>query len=399
MIEAPKRNIAARIIFRSARLPFIYTLFGVSLVLFSFVDDFFQLTIWKNVFNVTDIVGNIFIAMAVITFVYNIIVLACWRLEKNLSNTQQVTALVIGNFRKSFKIIFLLVALKIIITLATPSPFYISLINNIINTIIIGFIGWIAIQVFYTLEAMLYQQMLRMTRDESVRIKALYTKLHIIRNIATVVIAVVTIAAILMSFSSVRNIGISLLASAGFLTALAGLAAQRTLFSLFSGLQIALSQTIKIGDVVVIENTTGTIEEITFTYVTLKLADRRRLILPINFFLEKPFQNWSQDNASFKDTIYFYVDYQMPIEPLREHMNTILQSSPYWDGNFKKLYVSGFNENAVEVGIQASASHPDHLNDLRAEIREKMANFIREKYPNAFPKSRSLTTNFTATLE
>lgn len=388
--EASKRNIAVRIVLRAAKLPSIYALIGTILTCLSYIDDLLHFSMWKRVFDISSNIGNIFFALTFLTFFYNLVVMSCSRIEKNLDKNQQITALVLSNLRKGLRIIFLLVAINVAIILASPSPFYLMLANNIINTIIIGSIGWIATQIFYTCEAVLFQQMMRLPRHESLRAKALYTKLHIIRNIATVVIMTITIAAILMSFHSVRNIGISLLASAGFITALVGLAAQKTLFSLFAGLQIALSQIIKIGDVVLIENTTGTIEEITFTYVTLKLSDCRRLILPINHFIDKPFQNWSQDNTSFKDTITLYVDYLMPIEPLREHMNTVIQNSPFWDGHQRKLTVSKFTENAVEITIQFTANTHDDLGELRAEVREKMAEFIRDNFPTALPRRRSV---------
>jgi len=207
--------------------------------------------------------------------------------------------------------------INIIITIAGPSKFYLLLANNVLDILIICSVGWIAIQIFYTFEAILYQHMMSLSRHEHIRAKALYTKMHIIRNITTVVIVIITIAAVLMSFSSVRNIGISLLASAGFLTAIIGLSAQKTLFSLFSGLQIALSQEIKIGDIVVIENASGIIEEITFTYVTLKLGDRRRLVVPIHYFVDKPFENWSREVDGLRSSFFLYVDYLLPIEPLR----------------------------------------------------------------------------------
>ena len=249
-------------------------------------------------------------------------------------------------------------------------------------------IGWIAIQILYTSETVLYQKMLTLTHDEHLRVKALYTRMHIIRNVATVLIIIITVAAILMSYSSVRNIGISLLASAGFLTAIIGLASQRTLISLFSGLHIALSQPIKIGDMVVIEKESGTVEEITLSYVVLKLGDRRRLMIPIHFFIEKPFENWSHEGLSLRSSFHLFVDYMMPIEPLREALNNILDNSPYWDRIAKKLEVSNFNDRSVEIRIQVSAANADDLSDLRAEVREKILDFMRNQYSNYFPTVR-----------
>lgn len=396
-IANKKRNVLLRIIFHSAKIPLIYLILGLTFIGLSYIDDIFSITSYKNLFTITDKMGSMLISLSILTLIYNFIVLSFWHYEKKLDSNQHLLALVISNLRKGLRIIFILIAINIFILLVGPNTFYLSLADNIIKTIIIASIGWIAIQLFYTFEAAVYQQMMRLSREEGIKVKALYTKMHIIRNLATVVILIITIAAILMSFSSVKNIGISLLASAGFLTAIAGLAAQKTLFSLFAGLQLALSQMIKIGDTVVIENTTGTIEEISFTYITLKLADKRRLVLPINYFIDKPFQNWSQDGGNFKDYVYFYIDFMMPIEPLRQELDTILQASPHWDGQLKKLQVSDLTDHAVQISVQMSARTADHLAELRSEIREKLLSFINQYYPQYLPKIRFPTQYETGT--
>lgn len=387
-VETGRPNLFKRIIFHAAKLPSFYLLVGIALTAVSYVDNIIPLTNWQKIFDLTDKIGTIFIALAIVTFIYNVLVLLCRRYEKKLSEKHAVAALILSSVRKGLRVIFILLTINIIILLLGPTKFYLILANNVINTIIIGSIGWIVLQILYTCEAVLYQYMMSLTRQEHLRVKALYTKMHIIRNIATVIIITITIAAILMSFSSVRNIGISLLASAGFLTAIIGLSAQKTLFSLFSGLQIAIGQQIKIGDIVVIENATGIVEEITFTYVTLKLGDRRRLVVPINYFIEKPFENWSRESDSLRSSMHLFIDYMLPIAPLRNELSTILKNSTFWDGKASKLEVSNLTERSVEIRIQVSAANADDIADLRAEVREKMLEFIREKYPDQFPKVR-----------
>ncbi len=396
--DRTKTQLLRRIILRAAKLPIIYTLIGTFLVALAYIDNVFPITEYKYLFDLTDTVGNIFFALAILTFFYKFSVLMLRRYEKKLIERHQVASLILTSIRKGLKIIFILAAANIIITLVAPTKLYLVLANNIINTIIIISIGWIAVQVLYTFEAIVYQQMISMGRKEHKRMKALYTKTHIIRNVATVAIMLITIAAILMSFSSVRNIGISLLASAGFLTAIIGLAGQKTLFSFFSGLQIALSQQIKIGDIVVIEGESGLIEEITFTYVTLKLGDRRRKVVPINYFIEKSFENWSHDPESLRSSIHFHVDYMMPLEPLRKQLNSILAASTFWDGMASKLQVANLGHHTVELRIQVSAATADDLSDLRAEVREKILEYIRNNYPNYFPMYRvekDLSAGFT----
>jgi len=374
-----------RMLFRAAKLPLLYLIIGTLLITLVYIDHFFPFAKYKNSFDLTDKIGNIFIALAIVTFIYKLLVLTFRRYEKKLLEQHHLASLILTSVRKGLRIIYLLTIINIIIILAGPDKFFLILANNIINIIIIASIGWIAIQILYTFEAVVFQKTSIVDKKDHKRAKALYTKTHILRNIATVVIVLITVAAILMTFSSVRNIGISLLASAGLLTAIIGLAGQKALFSLFSGLQIALAQPIKIGDIVVIENETGIIEEITFTYVTLKLGDRRRMILPIQYFIDKHFINWSHDPEGMRSSISFYVDYMMPIKPLRDHLESILSTSKYWDGKASKLRVASLAERAVELRVLVSAANEDDLSDLRSEVREKILEFIREHYPTYFP--------------
>lgn len=389
MTDEKKKIITLKkIILRAARVPVLYVLIGIVLIALSYIDDVFPLTSWKDMFDLTDNIGSIFIALATLTFVYNFTILICRRYEKKIHLEHKIATLVLATIRKGLRVIYLLAAFDIAISIIGPTQHYLVLANQMVRVTLIAALGWIAIQIFYAIEAVLHQYI--HTQDDLNRAKALYTKMRILRNIATVAIIIITVAAILMSFSSVRNIGISLLASAGFLTAIIGLSAQKTLFSLFSGLQIALSQPIKIGDVVVIEKESGIIEEITFTYVTIKLGDRRRLVVPINYFIDKPFENWSHEGNSLRSSLHLHVDFLMPIKPLREQLDAILSQSPHWDGVAKKLQVSNLDKNCIELRIQVSAANADNLSDLRAEVREKLLEFIQQHYPTYFPTGRSL---------
>lgn len=381
-------SLLKKIILRATRIPFIFLMIACGFISLSYMDDIFPLAKWKNVFDWTDKIGNMFVALAILTFIYKVIILTTRWFERKLSQNHKIASLILAHLRKGLRAIFILIALRYIIVLLNPTDFYLNLSNNIINSAIIIFIGWMGVQIFYAIEAVSFQYMMTLSDAQHNRAKSLYNKMHIIRNIATVIIAIVTIAAILMSFSSVRNIGISLLASAGFLTAIVGLATQKTLFSLSAGIQIALAQPIKLGDIVVVEGESGLVEEITFTYVTLKLGDRRRLVIPIAYFIEKPFENWSREYDSLRSSFHFYVDYLMPLEPLRVAFEDILKQSPFWDGRAYKLQVADLKENTVELRIQVSAANADNLSDLRAEVREKMLAFVRENFPNYLPKMR-----------
>ncbi len=383
-----------RTMLRAAKVSLIYLFIGILLIALADIDYLFPLrpfTRWQNLFEITDKIGTIFLAVALVRFIYKLIVLLCRHYEKKLLEKHSVASLLLSSARKGLRIIYILVVINIIISLFGPSKLYLIFANNVINTIIIMSIGWITVQILYTFEAVVYQNVIKLEKKDYRRAKALYTKTHILRNVATVVIILITLAAVLMSFSSVRNIGISLLASAGFLTAIIGLSAQKTLVSLFSGLQIAFAQPIKIGDMVVVENESGIIEEITFTYVTLKLGDRRRLFIPINYFIEKPFENWSHESDSMRSSIHFHVDYMMPIEPVRNELNRILSQSDLWDGVASQLQVAELNDKTVKIRMQVSATNADKLFDLIAEVREKMLTFFQKHYPNYFPVVRSIS--------
>lgn len=365
-----------RILFHAAKLPVLYLIIGVILIAFSLI----------NHFAIANKIGSIFIAIAILTFIYKFLILLLQYQENKLLQQHQVTSLILGSIRKSLRIIYILIALHIIISMAALDQHWSHFASSAINVIIIAAIGWIAIQLLNTIDAVIYQKAILL--NDTKRANALHTKTRIIRNILSILIMLITVAAILMSFSSVRDLGISLLASAGFLTAIIGLASQKALFSVFSGLQIALSQPIKLGDVVVVDNESGVVEEITFTYVKVRLADKRRIIVPINYFIEKSFINWSHDPEGMRCAISFYTDYMMPVQPLRDHMDTILRASTFWDGKMGKLFVANFTERTVELRILVSAANEEHLADLRAEVREKILEFMQKNYAEYFPLFR-----------
>jgi small-conductance mechanosensitive channel len=386
MMHFNKKHFA-KLLLNTIKLPLTCGLIGIALLALGYADDAFSAHHGKTIFDVADKVGAIFLAIATVTFVYKFIALFFLESEKKLLPNHKISALILASIRKGIRIIFILIALNIIITIAGPTPFYLALTKNLINAAIIAAIGWVTIEIINTIEAVIHHYIAKSSTDQN-RIKTLYTKTRILRNIATVLIIIITIAAILMSYDSVRNIGISMLASAGFLTAIIGLSAQKTLFSVFSGLQIALSHIIKIGDMIVVENESGIVEEITLIYVIVRLADRRRLTVPISYFVDKPFENWSHDADGLRSSIHFFVDFMMPIEPMREELDRILAESKYWNGVAKKLQVSDLTGQAVEIRIQVSADNSDNLGDLRTEVREKMLGFIRKHYPTCFPKTR-----------
>jgi small-conductance mechanosensitive channel len=204
-----------------------------------------------------------------------------------------------------------------------------------------------------------------------------------------VVVCIIALATMLMTFPRIRQLGTTILASAGIIGIVVGMAAQRTIGTFIAGLQIAFTQPIRVDDVVIVENEWGRIEEITLTYVVVKIWDLRRLIVPITYFIEKPFQNWTRVTADILGTVFIYVDHTVPIDAVREELQNILNESELWDKKVCVLQVTNTSERTIELRALVSAADASAAWSLRCEVREKLVNFIRENYPQALPKLRT----------
>jgi small-conductance mechanosensitive channel len=213
-------------------------------------------------------------------------------------------------------------------------------------------------------------------RDAALRIGGIQTRVRVLRRIVSVVFALCAGAFILLQFEVVRSIGVSLLASAGVAGIVLGLAAQRTLGSLFAGIQLSITQPIRIGDEVMIENETGTIEEITLSYVVVRVWDERRLIVPMTRFLEQPFQNFTKVSAELHGTVLLNADFTLPVDAVRRELDRLLENNPRWDRRSKAVHVTDAKGRTLEVRILVSAASSSELFDLRAELREHLAAWL-----------------------
>jgi small-conductance mechanosensitive channel len=194
-----------------------------------------------------------------------------------------------------------------------------------------------------------------------------------------------------MTFPAVRQYGLSLFASAGVAGIVAGLAARPVLSNLMAGVQLAMTQPIRLYDAVFVENEYGTIEEITSTYVVVKLWDLRRMIVPLTYFIEKPFQNWTREMTALVGSVMIYVDYAAPVGIIREKLNEILKQSDKWDGKTAALQVTDFKEGTMELRCLMSARSAAQTFDLRCEVREKLIAFLQKNHPEALPHSRQIS--------
>jgi small-conductance mechanosensitive channel len=184
-------------------------------------------------------------------------------------------------------------------------------------------------------------------------------------------------------------VGVSILASAGMIGIILGFAAQRSIATLFAGLQIALTQPIRIDDAVIVEGEWGRVEEITLTYVVIKIWDLRRLVVPVTYFLEKPFQNWTRVSANLLGTVFLYVDYSVPVDEVRRELQAILKVSALWDGQVGGVQVTNSSERTLELRLLMSAADSSKIFDLRCEVREKVLAFLQQNHPGSLPRVRA----------
>jgi small-conductance mechanosensitive channel len=223
---------------------------------------------------------------------------------------------------------------------------------------------------------------------DNLRARQISTGLKIVQRMIAVAIWFITAGAILMSFSGVRQFGVSILASAGVAGIIIGFAAQRTLGSILAGIQIALAQPIRLDDVVIVEDQWGWIEEINLTYVVVRIWDQRRLVLPITYFIEKPFQNWTRTSAELLGTVMLYADYTAPVEEVRNELKRLLEASPLWNRKVCVLQVTDAKQQTVELRALMSADDSSKLWDLRCLVREGLLDFLQRRHPECLPRVR-----------
>lgn len=261
------------------------------------------------------------------------------------------------------------------------------------QTTLIGFIllmGWI---VFLALDvgSALYMRRFKLDAEDNLVARKHVTQVRILRRAAATLVVLVTAGLALMTISSVREWGVSLLAAGGAAGIIVGLSLQPLLTNLIAGVQIAMTQPFRIDDAVIVEGEFGRIEEITSTYVVVRLWDWRRLIVPLTYFISQPFQNWTREQASLIGTSMFYVSYAAPIEAMRAQLEEICKASSLWDGQVVNLAVTDTRDRTMEVRCIASARNAATTFDLRCEIREKMVTWLQDAHPGTLLYDRNLT--------
>jgi small-conductance mechanosensitive channel len=260
-------------------------------------------------------------------------------------------------------------------------------VRHAIGLGLIASIAWLAILISdVTAETIAARYQVGMT--DSLLVRKIQTQIRVLHRVVVVVIIIVALAVMLMTFPEIRQIGTSLLASAGLAGLIVGVAMRPTLSSLIAGIQIALTQPIRIGDSVVVENEWGWIEDIGSMYVVVRIWDNRRLVLPLSYFTDHPFQNWTHTSPELLGTVFLWVDYTTPVDELREELSRILKSTEKWKGDVCGLQVTDATDHAMQIRALMDARDASLAWDLRCYVREKLIQFLRERYSHCLPRLR-----------
>ncbi len=304
---------------------------------------------------------------------------------KNVSNADLIS--------KHLKSFFRLLIIVFIFSIIIPFLHFHNPATNgiLLRLIIIAYIGIFAfacIKSTYIIEELIIRKY-NIKEQDNLDARKINTQAKFLKKILIIVIVLIALSFILMQFSAVKEIGTTILASAGIISVIIGFAAQKTLNLFLAGLQIAVTQPIKIDDVLIINGEWGRVEEISLTYVVLKIWDLRRLVIPINYFVENTFQNWTRNSANLLGTVFLYVDYSVNADDIRQELLVLLESTDLWDKQVSGLQVTNATEHALELRALMSAADSSKLWNLRCFIREELIEFIGNKYPQSLPRTRN----------
>jgi small-conductance mechanosensitive channel len=260
-------------------------------------------------------------------------------------------------------------------------------VGRSLTLVLIGSAAWLTIRIAAAVVETSYRSYAssRAQRDPA-RVRRVRTQVELIMRVVSAIVIVVAAASMLLTFPQMRAAGASLLASAGILGIVAGVAAQSTLSNLFAGLQIAFGDMVRIGDTVVVRGEWGTVEEITLTFLTVRTWDERRITMPVSYFTSNPFENWSRGTPQMTGTVFWHLDHCAPLEAMREKLRDILRACPAWDGRAYSLQVTDTTPNTIEVRALVTAKDSDDIWTVRVAVREEMIRWLCEEHPYALPR-------------
>ena len=306
---------------------------------------------------------------------------------KMLDTQYGIAGSLLRRSRRPLRIAIVLLALIIVIPATALPDAWEDGLQHLALILLIILVGWTAIILtnHFSERAMRRR---RMDTDDNLAARKFVTQVRVLRRTANIVLVIFVTSAVLLTFESVQQYGVSLFASAGAAGLILGFAARPVLANLIAGIQIAITQPIRLEDVVIVEGEWGWIEEIYATYVVVRIWDWRRMVVPLSFFIEKPFQNWTRETASIIGAVTWYLDYTVPVEAVREKLTGLVNASPHWDGQVVNLQVTDTDKDTITLrGLMSARTSPAAW-DLRCEIREKMIEWLQREYPQTLPRLR-----------
>jgi small-conductance mechanosensitive channel len=324
-------------------------------------------------------------AVAVLLAVWlHVVVFAA--IERWVSGQDLFRRSLVSRIKGPTRLAAVMAAIAIVLTVAPFSDD--KVVRQVMIAGVVVLIGWIlttAVHVWMVV----YLRRFKLDSEDNLLARKHVTQSRILERVARILIVLLTLGAALMTFDAVRQYGVSLLASAGAASLVVGLALQPMLRNLIAGVQLAITQPIRIDDALLINDEWGNVEEITSSYVVIRLWDWRRMIVPLSYFIEQPFQNWTRESSALIGTVFLYVDFTVPVDELRAELERIARESPLWDGRVVGLQVTDLKETAMEIRMLVSASTAPKAFDLRCEVREKMIAYVQQRHPEALPRVRT----------
>ncbi|WGH78416.1 mechanosensitive ion channel family protein [Jannaschia ovalis] len=306
---------------------------------------------------------------------------------RRLRGVESLWARFLTRARRPLRLVSILVAIGLSVQATRLPPQVVGFLEHGALIAIIVLVGWFVLIASDILAARAMRTH-RLDEADNLMARKYLTQLRILKRAVTIVTVILTAGAVLITFEGVREYGVSLFASAGAAGLVLGFAARPVLANLIAGIQIALTQPIRLEDVVIVEGEWGWIEEIYATYVVVRIWDWRRLVVPLSYFIEKPFQNWTRESASIMGSVFWYVDYTMPVEEMRQVVERTIADSPHWDGQVKVLQVVDTDKDTMHLrALMSSKDSPTNWN-LRCEVREKVLAWLQEAHPESLPRLR-----------
>lgn len=258
-------------------------------------------------------------------------------------------------------------------------------LERALTLVLIGSMSWLLVRIAAAVVESSYARYAAAHRDPA-RVRRVRTQVTLIQRVVTAIVGVVAVGAMLLTFPAMQAAGTSLLASAGVLGIVAGVAAQSTLANLFAGLQIAFGDMVRIGDTVVVDGEWGTVDEITLTFLTVRTWDERRITMPVSYFVSKPFENWSRGGTQMTGTVFFHLDHTAPVIEMREQLRDILRECPAWDGRDWGLAVTDTTQSTIQVRALVTAKDADDIWTVRVTVREHLIRWLSERHAYALPR-------------